>query len=154
MVFRVAFFLAAPKSLNQSLLEKTGGESGIRKGSFGQILWVQRDAANRSPYRQLGSITSGTIVTEKTLINAIQPHYGMDGMDAISWSRHKPPPLSTHLPPGLLGFWAFGLLGFWVWAFGLLGFWAFGLLGFWAFGLLGFWAFGLSQRVATSRGLS
>ena len=30
MVFLVAFFLAAPKSLNQSLLEKHGGESGIR----------------------------------------------------------------------------------------------------------------------------
>ena len=30
MIFLVAFFLAAPKSLNQSLLERTGGESGIR----------------------------------------------------------------------------------------------------------------------------
>ena len=63
------------------------------------ILCVQRDAANRSPYRQLGSITSGTIVTEKTLINSIQPHHGMDGMDAISSSRHKPP-LYQHTRPG------------------------------------------------------
>jgi hypothetical protein len=29
VIFLVAFFLAAPKSLNQSLLERTGGESGI-----------------------------------------------------------------------------------------------------------------------------
>jgi hypothetical protein len=75
------------------LAERVGFE-----GSFGQILCVQRDAANRNPYRQLGSITSGTIVTEKTLIDHDRPDCSMDGMDSISPLRHKPPPVSTPAP--------------------------------------------------------
>ena len=65
-----------------------------------QTLCVQQNAADRSPYRHLRSITSGTVVTEKTLINPDRPDCSMDGMDSIS-SRHKPPPVSTHPP------WAF-----------------------------------------------
>jgi hypothetical protein len=68
----------------------TGGESGILSDHLVQTLCVQRDAANRSPYRQLRSITSGTVVTEKTLINPDWADCSMDGMDSISALRHKP----------------------------------------------------------------
>jgi hypothetical protein len=47
---------------------------------------------NEVLYRHLGSITSGTVVTEKTLINPHRPACSMDGMDSISSSRHEPPP--------------------------------------------------------------
>jgi hypothetical protein len=66
-----------------------------------QTLCVQQDAENRSPHRQLRSITTGTVVTEKTLINANRSDYGMDGMDAISSSRHKPPSRINTPGPGL-----------------------------------------------------
>ena len=79
---------------------KSGGESGILSGPFVQTLCIQRNAANRSPYRHLGSITSGTVVTEKTLINPDRPDCSMDGMDSISSSRHKPPPRINTPAPG------------------------------------------------------
>src|SRR5208282_259521 len=62
---------------------RTGGESGILSGPLVQTLCVQQNAADRSPYRHLRSITSGTVVTEETLINPTWPHYGMDGMDSV-----------------------------------------------------------------------
>lgn len=75
---------------------KIGGESGIRTSPLVQTLCIQRNAANRSPYRHLRSITSGTVVTEKTLINPDRPDYGMDGMDAISSS--SPQAFLPHQP--------------------------------------------------------
>jgi hypothetical protein len=56
---------------------------------------IQQNAANRSPYRHLRSITSGTVVTQKTLINPDRPDSGMDGMDSNSSSRYEPPPVSA-----------------------------------------------------------
>lgn len=60
-----------------------GGESGILSSPLVQTLCIQQNATNRSPYRHLGSITSGTVVTEKTLINPRRPDCSMDGMDSI-----------------------------------------------------------------------
>jgi len=74
-----------------------GGESGILSSPLLQTLCIQQNATNRSPYRHLGSITSGTVVTEKTLINPNRPDCSMDGMDSVSPSRHKPPPVSTQI---------------------------------------------------------
>jgi hypothetical protein len=86
---------ATPQEIRLVLAEKfgclltsknNGGESGILSGPLVQTLCVQRDAANRSPYRHLPSITSGTVVTEKTLIDSNWPDRSMDGMDSISLS--------------------------------------------------------------------
>ena len=59
-----------------------------------QTLCIQRNAANRSPYRHLRSITSGTVVTEKTLINPDRPDCSMTVWIRFPRPRHKP---SFHL---------------------------------------------------------
>jgi hypothetical protein len=85
---------------NRLDLENVSGDTAERVGfsqaPLVQTLCIQRNAANRGPYRHLRSITSGTVVTEKTLINPDRPNCSMDGMDSISSS--SPQTLLPHQP--------------------------------------------------------
>jgi hypothetical protein len=94
---RASFAYFGGKNRGISLqLRLAGGESGNLSSPLVQTLCIQRTAANRSPYRHLRSITSGTVVTEKTLINPHRPDCSMDGMDfpvtpqTSSWISKNP----------------------------------------------------------------
>jgi hypothetical protein len=88
---RVPRFPAATGFANER-----GGESGILSSPLVPTLCIQQNATNRSPYRHLGSITSGTVVTENPLINPYRPDCSMDGMDSISSS--SPQTFLPHQP--------------------------------------------------------